>query len=136
MYEPTTPFAGWIRFVDQVDVDQVADGSTKKERYVQLLAKYPTSVIKQFPLGDLPDPEAVKYDVVSRTFIPLLVTDITPKAQAVLDQAEKAQDYIDNLPSWSAVSTAVDNITTIAGTKAFLKKLARVVYWDVKNSKD
>ena len=39
-----------------------------------------------------------------------------------------------NLPSWSQVSTAVDNISSLAEAKAFIKKLSRVVYWLAKNS--
>jgi len=135
-YQKTSPFPGWIRFVDQVDIDQAGDGSTKKERFVQLLVKYPDSAIKQFPFGDLPDPEAVKFDQATQTLVPLEPGDITPKAQEELDQAQKAQDIIDNLPSWSVVETAVDNISSLADAKAFLKKLTRVVYWLVKNTKD
>jgi len=101
-----------------------------------LLVKYPDSAIKQFPLGDLPDPEAVKYDEVTEALVPLDVGDITPKAQAELDEAQKAQDIIDNLPSWSTVQTVINNIATLAETKAFLLKLSRVAYWDVKNSAD
>ncbi len=77
-YEKTNPFPGWIRGIDQVDVDQVPDGSTKKERYIELLVKYPDSAIKQFPFGDLPDPEAVKYDQATQALVPLDPSDITP----------------------------------------------------------
>ena len=38
-----------------------------------------------------------------------------------------------NLPSWSQVETALDNISTLAEAKAALKKIARVVYWLAKN---
>ena len=48
--------------------------------------------------------------------------------------AAKAQAIIDNLPSWSQVKTKINNITDLAGAKAFLLKLARVVYWDIKNT--
>lgn len=48
--------------------------------------------------------------------------------------AQKAQAIIDNLPSWSHVSTAVDNIANLADAKAYLKKLSRVVYWLAKDS--
>ena len=44
-------------------------------------------------------------------------------------QEAKAQAFLDNLPSWAAVSSAVDNIANLADAKAFIKKLARVVYW-------
>jgi len=46
------------------------------------------------------------------------------------------KDISDNLPSWEHVSMAVDNIATLADAKAFLLKLARVVYWLAKNKKD
>ena len=135
-YQKTDPFPGWIRFVAQVDPNETPDGSTLKERYTQLLIKYPDSAIKQFPLGDLPDPEAVKYDEATETLVPLDVGDITPKAQAELDQAQKAQDIIDNLPSWSAVETAINNISSLAQAKAFMLKHARVTYWLAKNTSD
>jgi hypothetical protein len=49
-------------------------------------------------------------------------------------QIIKAQAYIDNLPSWSQIKKNINNITDLAGAKAFLLKLARVVYWDIKNT--
>ena len=65
----------------------------------------------------------------------------SPK-QVALRQAEaariaaKAQAFLDNLPSWAAVSTAVDNIANLADAKAFIKKLSRVVYWLAKDKAD
>jgi len=47
---------------------------------------------------------------------------------------QRVLDLTDNLPSWSAVSTAVDNIANLADAKAFLKKLSRVVYWLAKET--
>ena len=58
------------------------------------------------------------------------------QAAEVARQAAKAQAYIDGLPSWQTVSDALDGITTIAGIKVFLKKLSRVVYWDVKDTEE
>lgn len=57
-------------------------------------------------------------------------------AQAAIEaaRAAKAQEIIDNLPSWSAINTAIDGATTIAQLKVIVKKLARVVYWDIKNT--
>ena len=135
-YQKTDPFPGWIRFVAQVDTAQAPDGSTLKERYVQLLAKYPDSAIKQFPLGDLPDPEAVKFDIATETLVPLEAGDITPKAEAILDEAQKAQDIIDNLPSWSVVEAAINNISDLASAKAFMLKHVKVTYWLAKNKAD
>jgi len=149
-YQKTSPFPGWIRFVDQVDVDQVPDGSTKKERFVQLLIKFPDSAIKQFPLGDLPDPKAVKFDIATETFVPLEPGDITPKVQEELDQAQKAQDIIDNLPSWGAIENVFTSIkanaaaattlgqlkTALAPLLNFSEKHTRITYWLAKNKKD
>ena len=135
-YQKTNPFKGWIRFVGQVDPNEPPDGSTLKERLLALLTKYPDSDYKLFPLGELPDPEAVKYDIATKTLVPLDVGDITPKAQAILDEAQKAQDIIDNLPSWSVVEAAINNISDLASAKAFMLKHARVTYWLAKNKAD
>ncbi len=51
-------------------------------------------------------------------------------------KAAKAQAIIDNLPSWSQVETVIGNISNMADAKAFLLKLARVVYWDIKDVAD
>lgn len=48
----------------------------------------------------------------------------------------KEKAYVDNLPSWTQVQTAIGNIANIADVKAYLLKLSRVVYWDVKNRAD
>lgn len=37
-------------------------------------------------------------------------------------------------PSWDKVSTAVDDIASLADAKVFLKKLVRVVYWLARDS--
>lgn len=47
--------------------------------------------------------------------------------------ASKEKDISDNLPSWKEVSDAIDGVTTIAGLRGVVKKLARVVYWLAKN---
>jgi len=64
-----------------------------------------------------------------------------PTAEELAQQAliraryeAKTQSIIDNLPSWSAVSTSVDNISNLAKAKVFLKKLARITYWLAKDS--
>jgi len=48
----------------------------------------------------------------------------------------KAQSIVDNLPSWQAVSDAIDAAATLAACKIILKKLARVVCWIAKNKAD
>ena len=56
-------------------------------------------------------------------------------AQAA-DQAKQQQivtDLATNLPTWAQVQTSINNITNLADAKAFLLKLARVVYIHIKN---
>lgn len=51
---------------------------------------------------------------------------------------EKArqQVIVTNLPSWAQVNTAVTNISNLTEAKAFIRKLARVVYWLAKNTEN
>ena len=60
--------------------------------------------------------------------------------QAIADkkaaQAAKAQAFLDNLPSWALVDQAVTNISDLPSAKAFIRKLARVVYWDIRDKAD
>jgi len=57
--------------------------------------------------------------------------------QAKIDSlAAKAQAFIDNLHSRAAVHNAVNNIANLADAKAFLLKLADVVYWLAKDKAD
>jgi len=86
-------------------------------------------------------------DNIEAKFIPdkdlhaLIESSKTPE-QLAAERAEadrleaKAQAFIDNLPSWDIVSTAVDNIGSLADAKAFLMKLARIVYWLAKDRED
>ena len=58
-------------------------------------------------------------------------------AQTEADRiAAKAQAFIDNLPSWAQVDTAVTAISSLADAKAFIRKLARVTYWIAKDQAD
>jgi len=62
-------------------------------------------------------------------------------AIAVIDaeaarKVAKAQALIDNLPSWAQVDNAIDNISSLAEAKAFIRKLARVTYWLAKDKED
>lgn len=68
---------------------------------------------------------------------------LTDEQKAILDAITlaaqelanaKKQAFIDNLPSWNAVDTAVTNIANLTDAKAFIRKLARVVYWLARNS--
>ena len=47
-------------------------------------------------------------------------------------EAQMVQTIRDNLPSYAQVQTAIDNIGNLNDAKAFLKKLAAVVYIHVK----
>jgi len=84
--------------------------------------------------------------------------DLNSVSQAILDanaaraaaQAAKAQAIIDNLPSWSVVGGKFDSMladanaaTNLAQAKAVLielinvqKKMARVLYWEVKGTEE
>jgi len=57
-------------------------------------------------------------------------------AAAAAVTAQRAQDLADALPSWQQVSTAIDNAFPNLTQRSVVKKLARVVYWDVKNQTD
>jgi hypothetical protein len=59
------------------------------------------------------------------------LTDQLAKDEQEAKDRQKAID--DNLPSWSQVETALDNISNLAEAKAALKKIAKVVYWMAKN---
>jgi hypothetical protein len=48
-------------------------------------------------------------------------------------QIARALDVDTNLPSWKAVSDAIDAATTLAAMKIIVKKMARVLYWLEKN---
>ncbi len=135
-YEKTNPFPGWIRMYGSVYPNQTPDGSTLHERLVALKVKYPDSDYYLFPLGTSVDPESQKFDQATSTLIGLDPGDITPKVQVVLDEAQKAQDIVDNLPSWSQVETNINNISGMDDAKTFLLKLSRVVYWLAKNQTD
>ncbi len=128
LYQKTNPFPGWIRGVDQVDVDQIPDGSTKKERYVELLIKYPDSDIAVMDFGDLPDPEAVKYDVGTGNLIPLDPGDITPdvanETKVTEARAQIALDKFDDM-TYADIATLINSISNAdSGTKTILIRLA------------
>jgi flagellar biosynthesis component FlhA len=50
--------------------------------------------------------------------------------------AAKAQAIVDNLPSWATVDSAITAIANLADAKAFIRKLARVLYWLAKDKED
>jgi hypothetical protein len=75
-----------------------------------------------------------------------VILEMTSEEKADVDAAEaailarqaraiaKSQAIADNLPSWSTIETAIGSADTIAKLRAVVLKLARVLYWDVKNS--
>ncbi|HDZ27792.1 hypothetical protein LCGC14_1020540 [marine sediment metagenome] len=156
-YEKTNPFPGWIRMYGGVDPNQTPDGSTLAEHLVTLKTKYPNSDYYLFPLGTEVDPETQKFDIGTSALVDIFdqsgnlidPSDITPKAQAVSDEAQKAQDIIDNLPSWAAIESTFNSIrndgaaaTTVSELKLALGRLldfeekhARITYWLAKNSR-
>ncbi len=61
---------------------------------------------------------------------------INAQARAISRARKEAQvqSYIDNMPNWTQVSNVVDSINNLDDAKAFLLKLARVVYWNIKGT--
>lgn len=53
-------------------------------------------------------------------------------ASQALEEA-KIQEIFNNLPTWAQVSDSIDSVTTIAGLRGVVKKIARVVYLLAKN---
>lgn len=64
------------------------------------------------------------------------LTDLELAEIEAIRAAEEAKQaaYIENLPSWKQVKTAIEGIDSIAGVKLVLLRIARVVYWMVRNS--
>jgi hypothetical protein len=50
--------------------------------------------------------------------------------------AAKLAAINDNLPTWTQVKTAINNIGSLADAKAFLLRAARVIYWLAKDKAD
>ena len=84
------------------------------------------------------DVEAARLDVVAAAELAFY----NSPEQVALRQAEadriaaKAQAFLDNLPSWAQVDQAVTNISNLADAKAFIRKLARLVYWLARDKAD
>jgi len=86
-------------------------------------------------LEDAPDKESQRDGMPGDNWIPDQ-DKINARLAEEARKAAKIQAFIDNLPSWDQVETAVDNIANLADAKAFIKKLARVVYWLTKDKAD
>lgn len=83
-----------------------------------------------FNNGYTKDVIEAKY-VTSGEYLLLLAAQPKTGKQLLLEQ--KQADINNILPSWNEVETAIDNIVNLADAKSFIKKLTRVVYWNVKN---
>ena len=86
-------------------------------------------------LEDAPDDESKRDGVPGSAWVPDQ-EKIDARLAEEARKAAKAQVFIDNLPSWAQVEAAVDNIGSLADAKAFIKKLARSVYWLAKDKAD
>lgn len=95
--------------------------------------------IKMLRIGPSPETETYNDHVeASRAWgraekAKLLGLDTQEAAQLAV-QAAKVQAIIDNLPSWAAVSAAIDAATTVLKLQAIVKKMARVIYWIAKST--
>lgn len=59
---------------------------------------------------------------------------LAASAAAEASITEKRNRIAAELPAWTTVETAVNNISNLADAKVFMMKLAKVVYWLAKNS--
>lgn len=63
----------------------------------------------------------------------ILLAEAKDKADKEAEVLQKETDINTNLPTWQQVSDGIDGISSLAGAKTTLKKIARVVYWLTKN---
>ena len=103
--------SGVQRLSDMASIPN-AEGNTDWQEYQKWLAD-----------GGVPDPEFTQ-------------EELDQQAVTEAERLQMIQDISDNLPSRAAVETVITNIADLAGAKAFLLKLARVVYWLAKNTAD
>jgi|TARA_R100001530_G_scaffold101713_1_gene70768 hypothetical protein len=84
----------------------------------------------------------VEYDIVAKSqaeiddYDAAFTKGVQDAADAVALQAEKDTEFASTIPSWAQVDTAITNISNLAEAKAFLRKLARVVYLTNRNKID
>ena len=103
------------------------DRSNESEK-ISSIGPIPSGWTDQAP----PDNES-KWD--GSAWIPDMDT-INARTAEEARQAAKAQAIIDNLPTWAEVDQAVTNISNLADAKAFIRKLARIVYWLAKDKQN
>ena len=137
LYTMTNPFRGYLYAYGKVDTSETPDGSTLYEHIQNKLSENPDLRLHIFSTPVTLSEEireTKKFDIGSSSLVSQEPADITPAEKAATVEVAKVQALVDNLPSWAAVSSAVDGISNLADAKVFLKKLARVVYWLAKNS--
>jgi hypothetical protein len=86
---------------------------------------------------DTPENQAITADVIQNYDTLAAEYQAGIDAEIAAKEAEqllKAQAYIDNLPDWETVKKAIDAAFIDAKQNSIITKLARVVYWDVKNT--
>jgi len=130
IYSKSSPFPGYLVSWGKIRLGLPRDGTTIEERLEELSAEYGYVLLDK--TVEIPDKETHKWDEASQQFVPSEAGDITPKKQEELDAQQKAQEIADRLPDWATVENVVNNISNLAEAKAYLLKLSRVVYWDVK----
>ena len=64
----------------------------------------------------------------------ILAAEEAARQAEIARQAAKVQAILDNLPSWAQVEATINNAFPDLAQRNVVKKLARVVYWDVKNT--
>ena len=136
IYTLSDPFLGYIRGYGEINSEEAQDGSSTYEYIQRVLSDTNLAVYVFESRVALSEElrEDKKFDPGTEALVDLEAGDITPKAQAELNEAAKMQALVDNLPSWSQVDEAITAIGSLADAKVFIRKLARVVYWLAKNS--
>lgn len=67
---------------------------------------------------------------------PVWIAEQAAQQSAATFATLKLQEIAENLPTWQQVANAIDGVTTIAGLRVVVKKIARIVYLLAKNSAD
>ena len=67
---------------------------------------------------------------------PVEIANVQTQQAAAAVEAAKIQAIVDNLPSWAAIEAAINAADTVPKLRAIVLKIARVLYWDVKNKAD
>ena len=71
---------------------------------------------------------------IAKTEDPNEIARIAEQEAKEAEQLIKAQAIIENLPDWATVKGAIDAAFIGAKQNGIITKLARVVYWDIKNT--